>query len=320
MSTKSALKNKYTTLVLCGGGCKCISFCGVIKFIEECKLFNIKEIVGSSAGAIIGLLYVVGYTSDELIKAVFNINNENVYGTSSIFSVFNIPFSVYNLYSKNGLYDINNLRKLIELLLSAKKIKPNITFEKLYTRTKKKLVLTATSITNRSIKVFSCDATPKYSVVDCLCASACVPFIFSPIQIKNKYYIDGGVLDNFPINYVSNGNKGFAILLCVNDIDSNIKIDTNVSFIEYVNNFINILFENNNQYYYHKNNIAKYIQNENNSQDNQYTNNNYFENIDVCEINIPYYNFLNFGLSRSKKQKLANIGYSTVKDYFRSIF
>jgi NTE family protein len=59
---------------------------------------------------------------------------------------------------------------------------------------KKELRLTATNILNGNLEVFD-----KGELIKPILASAAIPGIFAPAKIKDSYYIDGGSLNNFPV-------------------------------------------------------------------------------------------------------------------------
>ena len=56
-------------LVLSGGGAKGIAHIGVIKALEENNI-PIDYITGTSMGAIVGALYAMGYTPDEMLALI----------------------------------------------------------------------------------------------------------------------------------------------------------------------------------------------------------------------------------------------------------
>ena len=58
-------------LVLSGGGAKGVAHIGVLKMLEEYNI-NIDYITGTSFGSIVGALYAVGYTADEIEKIIFS--------------------------------------------------------------------------------------------------------------------------------------------------------------------------------------------------------------------------------------------------------
>lgn len=55
--------------------------------------------------------------------------------------------------------------------------------------------INATDIVNGKLHVFN----KKTKVVDAILASSAFPGVFSPYQIGNKIYSDGGIINNFPI-------------------------------------------------------------------------------------------------------------------------
>jgi NTE family protein len=62
---------------------------------------------------------------------------------------------------------------------------------------KKPLYITATNLLEGTLKVFH-----SGELIWPLLASAAVPGMFTPIKIKDNYYIDGGILNNFPVELI----------------------------------------------------------------------------------------------------------------------
>ena len=67
LSDSTVNKTQRVGLVLSGGGAKGLSHIGVIKALEENNI-PIDYICGTSMGAIVGGLYAIGYTTDEMIE------------------------------------------------------------------------------------------------------------------------------------------------------------------------------------------------------------------------------------------------------------
>ncbi len=80
-----------------------------------------------------------------------------------------------------------------------------IDFERLRQGEAIKLFINATNVRSSRIKVFgNSEITP-----DAICASACLPFLFKPVEIDGEHYWDGGYLGNpaiFPLIYGSNAS------------------------------------------------------------------------------------------------------------------
>jgi len=157
-------------LVLSGGGARGIGHIGVLKALEELNI-PIDVIAGTSAGALVGAMYARGYRSQELLEAVQKIKMFD-WHTLSIGSL--------------GLLKMQSIEKVLREYL------PN-TFEELNIP----LTVCSTDIVNNQSVFFS-----QGNLIDKLLASACIPILYEPILIDNCFYIDGGVLNNLPIEAV----------------------------------------------------------------------------------------------------------------------
>lgn len=182
-----------TNLVLCGGGVRGIALIGALKALDEkCILKNIKNIAGSSMGGIIGCLIAIGYTPSELYNfiEIFDLNKCKSKQIRDIFTEFGID---------NG----KNLICILEKLFKQKDMSPKMTFNDLYKMNGVKLFLTTVCINDKSVIYLSNDTVPNMTLIDGLRMTASFPFWFVPVEYKNKLYIDGGCIDNYPISIFS---------------------------------------------------------------------------------------------------------------------
>ena len=161
-----------TGLVLSGGGYRGIAHIGVIRAMEEAGLTP-DAIAGTSAGAVVGALYASGLSSGDMLEFFKGIQ---------IFSIGNYAFG------KPGWLDPENFYESFRDFL------PADDFDSL----KIPLKVTATNILNGKLKVFQ-----EGPLVRPLLASAAFPGIFAPVEIGEGYYVDGGVLNNFPADLLS---------------------------------------------------------------------------------------------------------------------
>ncbi|QRM90798.1 patatin [Lacinutrix sp. WUR7] len=157
-----------TGLVLSGGGARGAAHIGAIKALEESGIFP-THISGTSAGAIIGALYAAGVGWTEMLDFFKNI---------SIFQT--------TRYARNKPGFINSEKFYNDL----KTYLPIDDFSAL----KKPLFITAANVIDGSLKVFS-----KGQLIKPIIASASFPGVFTPTEINGKFYIDGGTLNNFPV-------------------------------------------------------------------------------------------------------------------------
>jgi len=156
-------------LVLSGGGARGIAHAGAIKAFKENGL-TFSHIAGTSAGAIVGALYAAGRTWEEIL---------DFYKSVQIFSFTNYA------WDKPGLMDPEKFHDRFATFL------PEDSFEAL----QKNLFVTATDILEGTLKIFS-----SGELIRAVLASAAFPGLFAPVRINDSYYVDGGVINNFPVD------------------------------------------------------------------------------------------------------------------------
>lgn len=155
-------------LTLSGGGVRGVAHLGALEALEEMGI-SFSVISGTSAGAIAGALYGAGYLPLEIMAIVkvtklFSIHNQKIWGA--------------------GLFDLKPMRKVI------RKYIPEDSFEAL----KIPLVIAATDIVKGEVRYFT-----EGPLAIAVSASSCVPFIFEPIKHEETIFVDGGVVNNFPV-------------------------------------------------------------------------------------------------------------------------
>ena len=231
---------QYNTLVLSSGGLR--GFCHVGALIELHKigwLNNIKTIIATSAGSIVGLLISLGYTYPEIYKLSSNINFSNL--LNSDLQLLNL----FNLTSKFGLFNIKNTKIYSFLITLIKRSRItnniNITFKELYKLTSLDFQVCATNINTKSAFYFSYKNSPDTLVIDAVLASANIPFLFSPFK---NIYLDGALIEHYPINQLNNNFKNvIGIVIIVKKKQQQKQKDSN--FKQFLYDILNII-ENSN--------------------------------------------------------------------------
>jgi NTE family protein len=161
-------------LVLSGGGARGFAHLGVLQALNEANIYP-DIISGTSAGAIAGVLYCDGHSPMEILK-IMKLHSKLDYLRPTL--------------PRDGLLQISGISKLLEANLNAKK------FEDL----KIPLVVCATDLNNGKPVYISKGSHLVTSVI----ASSSIPVLFKPVIINKIYYVDGGVLDNLPIEPLEN--------------------------------------------------------------------------------------------------------------------
>ena len=221
-------------LVFSGAGVKIYTLIGFIKCLDEKDLLkNIKSVIGTSSGSLIATLIVLNLKYSE-IEEIFlkldmtnfkNINTENI----------------MKFFENYGVDDGSELKRVIQIIFSLKINNSNPTFKELYEITNKKLVICATCVNTMEIEYFCHETNPDFYVVDALMMSTCVPLLFKPIVINDKYYIDGGMTKHYPIDYFKNEQDKTLGILVYSNLTTEIKIEglkdyiTNILFCGYAN-------------------------------------------------------------------------------------
>ncbi|NRT16944.1 NTE family protein [Flavobacterium sp. 28A] len=159
---------KKVGIVLSGGGARGMAHLGILKALEEFGI-EFSHISGTSAGAIAGAFYAANYSVDEILT---------ILKKSQIFNFSNFLIKRQGLFAMRGFQGIYN-----EFL-------PTNTFEDL----KIPLYVAATDILKGELVYFS-----SGNLSQALMASSCIPLVFQPIQYNDSLYVDGGVMNNFPI-------------------------------------------------------------------------------------------------------------------------
>lgn len=186
-----------THLVLSGGGINGFASLGALSYLEkhnQIKTSELRVVAGSSVGAIIGLLLVCNYMPNEIYQNIMKEDMTEYFQPSLDYLVDHLGFDT-------GVRFVNKIKSMLLL----KKINPEITFLKLYNLTKRKLIITATCLNTQTVKYFDYIQTPNYKVVDVVRASFSVPILFTTVKgDNNNHYVDGGLLDNFPLHLFVN--------------------------------------------------------------------------------------------------------------------
>ena len=199
-------------LVLCGGGAKGFAHIGVLKILDSLHV-SVDYVGGTSIGAIIGSMYAMGYTGKEIEKMAKETNWESFFNDDANRDL--IPFFEKNLTERYvSSFKINEKGiKLPEGFISGQKI---INFLS-------EITIEAHPLNDfRQFKIpFFCIATNiaegKDTVLEngfittALRSSMSIPTAFTPFELNNHLMIDGGIINNFPVDVMKKKYPGTII-------------------------------------------------------------------------------------------------------------
>tara|TARA_Y100000385_G_scaffold72688_2_gene73241 strand:+ start:1200 stop:2093 length:894 start_codon:yes stop_codon:yes gene_type:complete len=184
-------------IVISGGGPTGFITYGAVRYLSKEKFWdlkNIETIYGSSIGALMGVVFSLGYDwewlDDYFIKRPWD-------------KVINITAKeILDSYSSKGIVNETFMIKCMEPLLTAKNLCTNITLMELYNINKIEIHLYSTNLNSSILEKIdiSYKTHPDLSVLKALSMSTAYPFVFQPIFEGNDCYVDGGILNNLPLN------------------------------------------------------------------------------------------------------------------------
>ncbi len=165
----SSVQKKYKIgICLSGGGARGIAHIGVLQALESAGIFP--EIVsGCSAGSMTGVLYAEGYAPRTIFSMIEN---------RSIYSIIKMGLP------DKGMMELAYFRKVLTEHI------PHNSFEKL----KKPFYVSVTNLNTGNYEIIG-----SGNLIDWVIASQSIPLVFKPQRINDQLYVDGGVLNNLPV-------------------------------------------------------------------------------------------------------------------------
>ncbi len=154
-----------------GGGARGFAHFGVLKALEELGV-EVHAISGTSAGSIVGAFYACGYSVEE---------------SRRLMSKTNLFKGVWPAFSWKGVFSMSRSEEIF------KKLFPKDDFS----ATRIPLHITATNLNTGRPEVFK-----EGTIVKPMMASCCIPFIFDPVRINRDVYVDGGLVNNLPVEAI----------------------------------------------------------------------------------------------------------------------
>jgi len=176
-------------LALGGGGARGSYQIGVLRALEEEGLLQqINHISGSSIGAINTLMVMAKLSSERMLEIWEMINNSEIYGRH----LDKLKFDRVGLFSLKDMYQ--KLTKQVSLSeIRESKIQGYVTAA----RIKKRHMIDQVLLHRMEKEVFHLnEQEDPYKAV---LASASIPVLFGSTEVGEEYYVDGGAVDNCPI-------------------------------------------------------------------------------------------------------------------------
>ena len=227
---------------------------------RETALAGVQEISGASAGAILALFLAVGMSVDEVLDKSLSLNIPNF-----------VKIRIGSFFNKFGFVDMGPIRKkLVEICGS------DPTFNEL----EMKIYVSAFCLNTSETVYFSKDTHPDMKVIDAVCMSMAVPFIFACGNYEGCTYVDGGTKEDYPLTpFMDKKPHEITCIRIKMDTIYQDSIDTPKQFVE---TLIRSALTNRLSY-----NVP----------------------MEMVEINVKDTNVFDFSMSYEEKIRLFNLGY-----------
>ena len=201
------LRKKKLGLALSGGAAKGIAHIGVLQALKDRNL-KISYISGTSVGAIIASLFSFEVELDEIGRFAKSLSISKI-------SKFK-P-------SRSGIFNNDNLRGLLREFLGYSQIQDAIL----------PLSIIATDINSGAKVVLN-----SGDVCDAVCASSAIPGIFAPVEISGIPLVDGGLVQNLPVDVLREMGANFCI---GSDLSSSYRFSKVTNIVDVIRNSFGIM-------------------------------------------------------------------------------
>lgn len=240
---KKAEGRPTVAVVLAGGGAKGVAHIEALRQIEEAGI-PIDLIVGTSMGSIVGGAYAMGYSPDSLVgicrskdwmKLILD-NPDYASNTISarqdnevyILRTMVDPTRAHSQTGKGGIIQGLNVMNFLNDISAH--VPDSIDFLKLPV---------AFACVGTECKTGAKEVFTQGKIAKAIRASMSIPTVFTPEVINGKAYIDGGVVDNYPVDVAR--EMGADIVIGVNLVQPNALDNVQNSALDVLLNVIDMV-------------------------------------------------------------------------------
>lgn len=215
-------------LALSGGGIRGIAHAGVLKALLDNEI-KIDVIGGTSSGALIGVLYAMGYTPEYIYEA-FKLYSKEIVGLNNNLILLGVSSKIFG-----GEVEIKGFKSGESLEKAYNKMALRKGYKNVGEILDLPVVITSVDIRNGKEYIFTnsvpnVENTDKYitniEVGKAVRASSSFPGIFCPCEFEGHSFYDGGILDNVPVEEVR--KQGVDKVIAVNFKADDIENSSNV--------------------------------------------------------------------------------------------
>jgi NTE family protein len=245
-SPAGARQNSHTIgLVLSGGGVRGAAHIGILRVFEQ-EQIPIHCIAATSFGSLVGGLYALGYTADEIESIFANQDWDSIFSDAPERRLTRlmerrntryqaqISFHGWNPELPTGLLEGQRLIETLDKLTTGRLLQAENDFDKL-------------PIPFRAVATNLIDGKPyvfrKGSMTEALRASMSIPLLFTPLEKDGMLLADGGLVDNLPVDVAK--AMGADIVIAVDVTSPLLPLAKLRTFVNVVDQSISLQMEQN---------------------------------------------------------------------------
>jgi len=227
-SQESEQKNPRVGLVLSGGGAKGLAHIGVLKTLDSLGV-RVDYVAGTSIGAVMGGLYASGYTGKQIDSIIGATNfdlliSDDVPRKSKTFYerknaekyALTLPFSDFKIHLPSSISRGQNVFNALS------KLTLNVSGVEDFSKLPIPFYCIATDMKTGTEVVLD-----RGNLAQSIAASSALPTLYQPIRLDNKMLMDGGIVNNYPIEGLESKDLDIIIgvdvqddLLTINKLES----------------------------------------------------------------------------------------------------
>jgi predicted acylesterase/phospholipase RssA len=137
---------------------------------------------------------------------------------------------ILNIFQSYGINSGTIIERFISEALTLKLGLGDISFLDLAKQTGRNFIVCVGNISKEREEFWCVDTTPSLSVIKAIRASCSLPIIFTPVLHRGDLYVDGGLYNNFPIDYFNSSNIADVVGVHVRSLSNN-KVESMFSYI-----------------------------------------------------------------------------------------
>lgn len=204
-------------LSISGGGVKGYAYLGALYQLEKIgELNNLKKIIGVSIGSLFASALALGFKAKELINFLFEYNIKEIK-----------DIDITGFLKRKSILKGEKFKEFVIKIIEQKANK-DITLKDMYKLTGIELIVVVSCVNDKTVKYISHKTDPDLELLTLILMSSAIPGFLPPVLYNNKFYVDGGILDNNPIRFLS--SNAYGICQKLKEKDKSIEINNFIDF------------------------------------------------------------------------------------------